>query len=79
MPFRKFPARYAGIIMPLLLSLLMTCIVSAVSVLHAEGFTARFFTVWPGAWVLSWLIAFPVLLLVLPLVRRLVRLLVAEA
>jgi hypothetical protein len=73
---RKLPARYAGLIMPLLLSIFMTCIVSLISTLHGIGLTPGLFRVWMGAWGLSWVIAFPTLLLVLPLVRGATRALV---
>lgn len=68
--FRKLPAKYAGIVMPLLLSIFMTCIVSMISTLHGTGPKPGFFHLWMGAWGISWLIAFPTLLLVLPLVRK---------
>mgnify|MGYP003594401365 CR=1 FL=1 len=67
---RKLPARYASIVMPLLLSILMTCIVSAISTLRGLGPVPGFVRIWLGAWAWSWLVAFPTLLLVLPLVRR---------
>ncbi|MFG1418857.1 DUF2798 domain-containing protein [Xanthobacter sp. V0B-10] len=73
---RRLPARYAGFVMPLVLSVLMTLVVSAVATAHGFGLTADFLAVWPGAWGLSWLVAFPTLLLVLPLVRRIVALVV---
>ncbi len=76
---RKLPARYAGIVMPLFLSLLMTCIVSMISTLKVIGLDASFFQVWVSAWGLSWLVAFPVLLLVLPTVRKLTSLVVSAA
>jgi len=76
MKLRKLPKRYAGIVMPLILSLLMTSIVSAISVMKTGGFHADFPDIWLHAWGLSWLIAFPVLLFVLPLVRRIVMALV---
>lgn len=69
---RKLPARYAGIVMPLLLSLFMTCIVSAVATIINIGVPANFVRLWFAAWVWSWLIAFPTLLFVLPIVRWLV-------
>lgn len=74
--FRKLPKRYGAIVMPFVLSIFMTCLVSAISTLRGLGFSHDFFRVWPGAWAVSWLIAFPALLLVLPLVRRIVTLLV---
>ncbi|MBM3116017.1 DUF2798 domain-containing protein [Jeongeupia naejangsanensis] len=76
--FRKLPARYASVVMPLLLSLLMTCIVSVISTLRGIG-PGGFPQVWLAAWGLSWLVAFPVLLLVLPVVRRLTMLIVRPA
>ncbi len=68
---RKLPARYAGIIMPLLLSILMTFVVSLISTLRGIGLADNVLHIWMGAWGLSWIVAFPTLLFVLPLVRRL--------
>jgi hypothetical protein len=67
----KLPARYAALVMPLLLSLLMTFVVSLISTLRSIGLAPDFPMIWLSAWGLSWLVAFPTLLLVLPLVRRL--------
>jgi hypothetical protein len=72
----KLPARYAGIVMPLVLSVLMTFVVSSISTLKSLGPTPAFFATWPVAWALSWIVAFPTLLLVLPVVRRIVSLIV---
>ncbi|MDQ0509536.1 DUF2798 domain-containing protein [Ancylobacter amanitiformis] len=72
----KLPARYAGIVLPFVLSVLMTFVVSAIATLRSLGPGPDFLTTWPGAWGLSWLVAFPTLLMVLPLVRRIVSLLV---
>lgn len=69
---RKLPARYATIISPLVLSLLMTFIVSFISTLKSLGFQPGLPAIWLTAWGLSWLVAFPTLLLVLPVVRRIV-------
>lgn len=66
----KLPARYASLVMPLLLSVLMTFIVSMVSTLRSIGLAPNLLQVWLGAWAISWLIAFPTLLLVLPIVRK---------
>ncbi len=66
----KLPARYAGIVMPFLLSLLMTFIVSLISTWNGIGFAPNFVRVWFGSWGMSWAVAFPALLVVLPLVRR---------
>jgi hypothetical protein len=71
-PRGKLPARYAAIIMPLVLSVLMTFVVSAISTLRSLGPTPAFMATWPAAWAISWLVAFPTLLAVLPLVRKIV-------
>lgn len=66
---RKLPAHYAGIVMPLFLSLFMTCVVSLISTLRNVGVPPHFFRLWFGAWALSWIVAFPLLLVVLPLAK----------
>ena len=63
--------RYAGVVMPFFLSILMTCVISLVSTLRSAGLAPGFLPLWLGSWALSWLIAFPTLLVVLPLVRKL--------
>ncbi|RKL20531.1 hypothetical protein BFJ72_g15036 [Fusarium proliferatum] len=68
--FAKLPAAYATLVMPLLLSILMTFVVSAVSTLRSIGLAPGFLYIWLSAWALSWIIAFPTLLFALPLVRR---------
>lgn len=68
---RKLPARYAAVVTPFFLSMIMTCVVALISTLHGVGLTDGLVRTWLGAWGLSWLIAFPVLLFVLPVVRRL--------
>jgi hypothetical protein len=74
--FRKLPPRYASVVLPLILSVLMTFVVSAISTLKSLGPTPAFLATWPAAWALSWIVAFPTLLVVLPLVRRIVALVV---
>ena len=66
---RKLPARYASVVMPLLLSVVMTCIVSLISTLHSVGMMHGLLPIWLGAWAVSWVIAFPTLLVVLPVAR----------
>lgn len=73
---RKLPARYAALVMPFLLSILMTFIVSMISTLRSVGLVDHFLSIWMGSWALSWVVAFPTLLLVLPLVRRMTAMLV---
>jgi hypothetical protein len=74
--FRRLPARYAGVVMPLVLSVIMTFVVSGVATLRSLGLSPGFPAMWMSAWGLSWLVAFPTLLLALPLVRRIVGLIV---
>ncbi|MEG1695930.1 MAG: DUF2798 domain-containing protein [Acinetobacter sp.] len=74
--FQKIPNRYASIVLPLFLSIIMTFIVSCISTLKSMGFEQFSFTMWMSAWGISWLIAFPVLLLVLPVVRKMTIILV---
>ncbi len=77
--FRKLPARYATVVMPFLLSGLMTCIVSLISTLRSVGWAQGIAELWLGSWGISWIVAFPVLLLVLPFVRKLTTWIVSEA
>ena len=75
-PHGKLPARFAAIVLPFVLSLLMTFVISGVSTLMSLGPTRAFVATWPAAWALSWLVAFPTLVVLLPLVRRIVALVV---
>ena len=68
--FAKLPARYAAVVMPFFLSVIMTFVVSFISTLRGAGLGYGFLPLWLGSWGLSWLVAFPTLLLVLPVVRR---------
>ncbi len=74
--FRRLPACYAPLVMPLLLSVMMTFIISGLSTLMSLGPHPEFLGHWSRAWGASWLVGFPTLLLVLPLVRRAVALIV---
>lgn len=74
---RRLPARYGAVVMPFILSVLMTFVVSGIATLKALGASPEMLSVWPVSWGLSWLVAFPTLLAILPLVRRLVALVVA--
>ena len=68
----KLPARYNGIALPFVLSLLMSCIVSGISTIRILGVGPDFVASWMGAWAWSWLVAFPAILVVLPIARRIV-------
>ena len=67
----KLAARHAQWVMPLFLSLFMTCVVSGISTLRVLGWGPAFLGVWFASWMWSWLVAFPAVLVVLPLVKRL--------
>ncbi len=72
---RKLPARYASIVMPFILSIMMTFIVSLIATAKNIGIThPDLATSWMMAWALSWVVAFPILLVILPIVRRIVTL-----
>ena len=73
---RRLPARFAGLVMPLVLSIMMTFLVSGISTLKSVGATLVMPAAWMGAWGVSWLVAIPALLLLLPVVRRIVALVV---
>jgi len=68
--FAKLTPRFATVVLPFFLTIIMTCVVSLISTLRGAGFGAGFFALWLGSWGLSWLVAFPTMLLVLPLVKR---------
>ena len=73
---RVVPAKYGALVMPFLLSIIMTCVVSLVSTLRGVGLDGFSLMLWLSAWLTSWVVAFPVLLLALPLVKRLTGMLV---
>lgn len=75
---RKLPARYASLVMPLILTAMMTVIISGISTVNALGFTAQVLRDWPRAWMISWAVAYPIILVVLPVVRRLTAMVVEQ-
>ena len=68
---QKLPARFAPIVMPFFLSILMTCIVSFISTVKGVGMVPNLVQLWLSAWALSWVIAFPTMLVVMPFVKKL--------
>jgi hypothetical protein len=75
---KKLPPRYFTLVLPLVLSALMTCVVSLISTWRSVGLIDGFARLWLGAWGLSWVVAFPLLLVALPLARTVTRLWVDE-
>ncbi|MDD9315645.1 DUF2798 domain-containing protein [Acinetobacter lactucae] len=76
---KKLPHRYTSIVLPLLLSIIMTFVVSMISTLRSLGFEQFSINVWMSAWAISWLIAFPTLLFILPIVRKITAMLVQQS
>lgn len=72
----KLPARWAMIMIPFILSCLMSGIISCINMLRNLGWFEGFLTVWFHNWMLSWAIAFPIVLTLLPFVRKFTGLLV---
>jgi uncharacterized protein DUF2798 len=70
--FRKLPATFNAVAMPLILSLFMSGMISAFSTLRSVGLAADLATQWLGAWGASWALAFPTALLIVPVARRIV-------
>ena len=66
----KLHPRYNAIILPLIVTCIMTLIVSGVSTLRAIGLAPTFVPTWLSAWLMSWAIAFPVMVLFMPYARR---------
>ena len=65
----KIPARFTWLVMPAILALLMTFVVSGISTLRAIGLAPDVLSKWMGAWLISYIVAYPTLLLVQPVVR----------
>lgn len=73
----KIPAKYTWLVMPAILALLMTFVVSGISTLRAIGLAPDFLAKWMGSWGISYAVAYPTLLVVMPVVRRIVGLIMA--
>ncbi|MBX3521454.1 MAG: DUF2798 domain-containing protein [Xanthobacteraceae bacterium] len=66
---QKLPPRFAHILVPLLLTFIVTAMVSAISTILAVGVNFHAVQIWPRAWMASWMAAFPVALFILPFAR----------
>ena len=58
------------IVMPLLMSGMMSGIICMVNLVRALGWSRAALAAWPGTWLLAWAVAFPTVLLVIPVVKR---------
>lgn len=72
----KLPAKWALIIVPFILSGLMSGIISMINMLRNLGWIDGFMPLWFHNWMISWAIAFPVVVTLLPFVRKFTGLLV---
>lgn len=66
----KLPAKYAAVVIPFILSFMMSGLISMINIIHNIGFVEHFAAVWISAWIFSWCVAFPAVLILLPIVRR---------
>ncbi len=67
---KKLPARYMAVVMPFILSLMMSGIVSLISTLKSMGFQDGIVSLWLASWLISWIVAFPSVLIILPIAKR---------
>lgn len=67
----KLPPKYALIVVPWLMSGMMSAIICLVNVLRTMGWGMQALHAWPGTWLLAWAVAFPAVLLVMPLAKKL--------
>lgn len=67
----KLPAKWAMVVIPFILSCLMSGIISMINMLRNLGWIEGFMALWFHNWMLSWVFAFPIVLFLLPLVRKL--------
>ena len=72
----KLSAKWATIVMPFILSCLMSGIISLINMLRNLGWIDGFITLWFHNWMISWAIAFPIVVTLLPFVRKFTGLLV---
>lgn len=72
----KLPAKWALVIVPFILSCLMSGIISMINMLRNLGWIEGFMALWFHNWMISWAIAFPIVVTLLPFVRKFAGLLV---
>jgi hypothetical protein len=67
---KKLPAKYASVLVPFFLSMIMTCLVCFINIVRLVGLNEGFVSKWFAGWMMAWLISFPTVLVVLPLVKK---------
>ena len=63
---QKLHPRFGRIIVPVVLTFIMTAIVAGLSTIIAVGINWTALRIWPSAWMASWAVAAPTALFVLP-------------
>ncbi|GEO84268.1 MULTISPECIES: DUF2798 domain-containing protein [Alphaproteobacteria] len=73
-PFRlaKLPANSRFVVLPMILSFLMSGVVASIATIRALGLTPDLATSILKAWAMSYAVAFPSALVVMPIVRWIV-------
>jgi hypothetical protein len=71
------PRQYEALAFAAILSGFMSLLVSAISTLVGEGWSAHFVGTWMAAWGTAWLFALPCVMVAAPLARKLAARLVA--
>lgn len=66
------PARHAPLLFAFLLSGMMSCIVSGVAILRANGLNRELPAEWLAGWLPAWCVAFPCVMVLAPMTRRMV-------
>lgn len=69
---RRLPSASRVVVMPMILSLLMSGIVASIATLRAIGLAPDLAAAILKAWAMSYVVACPSAMLVMPLVRRIV-------
>ena len=67
---RKLAPKWGLIVMPLLMSGMMSAIICMVNLLRVFGWDAAVLQEWPSTWLMAWAVAFPSVLLVMPIAKR---------
>lgn len=69
---KKLPRPAGHILVPLVISMINSGVVSFLSTARARPVDHAFLGIWTHSWMLSWMVAFPVLLIILHPIRRFV-------
>ena len=75
---RKLPPKWGLIVMPLLMSGMMSGIICMVNLLRVFGWHMDVLQEWPSTWLMAWAVAFPSVLLVMPVAKRITAKLVRQ-